>query len=121
MRILNLTQHAATPDQIAAGVVEPGDKAAVQKLITFDTLPDRHTLDRNACELANMAIRDGAEAVMIGGAPYFMAPLENEFHRIAPNVKVLYAFSVRDCVEVPQPDGSVKKTFVFKHAGFVEA
>lgn len=54
---------------------------------------------------------------MIGGAPYFMAPLETalEWRGIIP----LYAFSKRECHEKRNPDGSVSKTMVFRHEGFV--
>jgi hypothetical protein len=39
MKILNLTQHEATKEQVAAGGVEPLDKEAVQRLLTFNNLP----------------------------------------------------------------------------------
>ena len=35
LQILNLTQHLGAPEQIAQGLVEPADKAAVQALLTF--------------------------------------------------------------------------------------
>ena len=35
-------------------------------------------------------------------------------------VPVLYAYSVRECVEEKQADGSIKKTNIFKHKGFIE-
>ena len=38
----------------------------------------------------------------------------------ALEVQPLYAFSVRESVETTLPDGSVVKTAVFKHGGFVE-
>ena len=37
--ILNLTQHVATPEQMADGVVEPKNKARVQELLTFTGKP----------------------------------------------------------------------------------
>lgn len=117
MRILNLTQHIATPDQVVAGVIEPDNKALVAKWLTFDELPSSHELEYRARNLAMLA--EGYNAAMIGGAPYFMAPLERAI--AAAGVKVLYAFSVRESVEVPQEDGTVKKTQIFKHAGFIEA
>ena len=84
MKILNLTQHKATPEQITAGVIEPAeeDKQMIQKLLTFKDLP---------------------------------TPEE-----IYEKVKPLYAFSKREVVEEQLPDGSVRKTQVFKHLGFVE-
>ena len=118
MKILNLTQHAATPDQIAAGVVEPADKELVQALITFDELPSAKEVEAKAKALAQMAGYDGYDTVMIGGAPYFMAPLEKALRE--QGIKPLYAFSKRESVEEKQADGSVKKIQMFRHAGWVE-
>ena len=118
MRILNLTQHDATPDQAVAGVVEPADKELVRALITFVDLPDARELKAKAAALAQMVAYDRFETVMIGGAPFFMAPLEQALRE--RNIKVLYAFSKRESVDEVQKDGSVKKTQVFRHAGFVE-
>ncbi len=117
MKILNLTQHAATADQVAAGVVEPANKALVQKMITFDTLPEGQEVEYRARSLATIA--DGYKAAMIGGAPFFMGPLERAL--AAAGVKVLYAFSTRESRDEKLPDGSIKKTQVFRHTGFVEA
>lgn len=117
-KLLNLTQHVATPDQAAAGVIEPADKVLVQALITFDELPDQIRLKAYAQTLAQMA-RDGFDSVMIGGAPFFMPVLQAALQE--REIKVLYAFSVRESRDEKLPDGSVKKTQVFRHAGFVEA
>ena len=119
MKILNLTQHAATADQIAAGVVEPADKVLVRDSLTFNELPCAGDLLHSADRLAKLAQASGHEAAMIGGAPFFMGPLERAL--AVAGVKVLYAFSVRESVDEKLPDGSVKKTQVFRHAGFVEA
>ena len=118
--VLNLTQHAATADQAAAGVVEPADKRAVQALLTFEELPDAQEILRCATALAEVARESGHPEAMIGGAPFFMAPLEHALAKVG--VKALYAFSKRESVEVHDPKtGEVKKTQVFKHTGFVEA
>lgn len=59
------------------------------------------------------------EQAMIGGAPWLMEPLAKRLraHGIIP----LFAFSRRESIEQVQQDGSVRKTNVLKHAGFVEA
>jgi hypothetical protein len=119
MSIINLTQHAATPDQMAAGVVEPADKAGVQSLLTFEQAPDATDMNRRAGALADIAKASGAEAAMIGGAPYFMAPLEAAL--VVAGVRPLYSFTRREAVDEKQPDGSVRKTQVFRHAAWVEA
>lgn len=115
--ILNLTQHSATSEQIAAGVVEPADKAAVQAALTFDTLPDSGVLRTRAETLAMFAAASGHKSAMIGGAPFFMSWLEKAL--VAAGVRPLYAFSVRETKEEVQPDNSVIKVAVFRHAGFV--
>jgi hypothetical protein len=141
MPILNLTQHTASPEQIAAGVIEPTaeERAEIVQLLTFDEQPDRHEIRDRAYELASIARRvfsrvyaamtpDESEldsrygtgsCAMIGGAPYLMSALEQELAReiITP----LYAFSTRESVEQVQPDGSVRKTAVFRHQGFIQA
>lgn len=115
--ILNLTQHPATPEQVDAGVFEPANKAEVQALLTFDAIPHPRTLHERALALTEIAIRHNAWEVMIGGAPYLMGDLEIALENAG--IKPLYSFSQRVSEEVAQPDGSVVKTNVFKHIGFV--
>ncbi|HWP61571.1 MAG TPA: hypothetical protein VN495_03135 [Candidatus Paceibacterota bacterium] len=120
MRIVNLTQHVATQDQQDAGVFEPTDKAVVQALLTFEQVPSEDELFQRAERLAfEIARTSGADAAMIGGAPYFMAPLESRL-RMA-GLTPLYSFTQREAVDIPQADGSVKKSQIFKHVGWVEA
>lgn len=120
-KIINLTQHQATAEQVAAGVVEPADKKKVQALITFDEMPKDGEIESCAYEVAQCALSDPnfQGSVMIGGAPFFMAPLEHALH--AYGIRTLYAFSKRESIDQLQADGSVKKTQVFRHAGFIEA
>ena len=118
-KIYNLTQHPASAEQVSAGVVEPADKRAVGTVLTFDTAPDGAELARRAAEFAAMAATAGASAAMIGGAPYFMAPLERALR--AAGIKPVYSFSTRESVEQTRPDGSVQKVAVFRHTGWVEA
>jgi hypothetical protein len=119
MPILNLTQHVATADQVAAGAVDPTPevKAAIAAALTFDSLPTREAIKERAETLALIASNEGVESAMIGGAPYLMGPLEEALKRayIIP----LYAYSVRESVDVPDGNGGVRKTTVFRHLGFV--
>lgn len=115
--ILNLTQHPTTPEQIAAGVIEPRDKERVRELLTFSQLPSTEELVEVADMLAVIAREHDAKQAMIGGAPFFMSALEEALE--LAGIQPLYAFSMRECVEEPQADGSVRKTNVFRHAGFV--
>ena len=54
---------------------------------------------------------------MIGGAPFLMSPLESAL--LNNGIEPVYAFSTRESVEKKLPDGSVQKTNIFKHKGFV--
>jgi hypothetical protein len=121
MKIINLTQHAATPEQIDAGVFEPVggrySKADVQGFLTFDKLPTMYVVEEHADWLAIIAREHGATHAMIGGAPFLMASLVEALEEAG--IKPVYAFSVRESVEENMPDGSVVKRNVFRHAGFV--
>lgn len=117
MRIINLTQHVATPDQIQAGVFEPSDKAKVQSLLTFEELPTDLDIANRARQLAIVARASGAEAAMIGGASYLIWCLEEEL--ISKRVRPLHAFSKRVVTETTAPSGVVIKNNVFQHVGFV--
>lgn len=120
--ILNLTQHRATPEQIAAGVVDlsdSSDRALLQSALTFNEAPEEADLLARSESIARMVTEhpDRPRSAMIGGAPYFMRPLENALWYWG--IRPLYAFSVRESVERALPDGTVEKTAVFRHAGFV--
>lgn len=156
--IINLTQHAATPDQVAVGVVDVKDRARLSELLTCDTTAvmsasGSEYLRAKAAAIITEFVRPvqlkqaddllgnewscgsqnaapplkGVEAlnavreaftihVMVGGAPY----LVDELRRQCAEIGVIchYALSERVSEDVPQPDGSVKKIQVFKHAGF---
>jgi len=129
--ILNLTQHNATPEQKAQLVVEPRMcKDKIRELLTFEEIPTREEIEARAKELARIATSEASmyagdtdneiwiTRVMIGGAPYLMGALEKALRECG--FTPVYAFSKRESEEIPQPDGSVKKIQVFRHAGFVE-
>ena len=129
MIILNLTQHLATPEQVAAGVVDlvGEDREFLLKTITFGEMPTRDEIIDAASILAYFAegwfhaneLPIGEDVVMIGGAPWFMSSLETALKE--RGIRVLYAFSKRESIEEIQEDGSVKKSMVFRHLGFLEA
>lgn len=202
--ILNLTQHAPTPEQVAEGVGQP--LAGAKELLTFVGIPAPAVIQERARQLVALvkevapsapallaeyagamkfcpsleqepeddnptemglypSVRDcwgdpytvcqdrngdlwacgyedadpdprlvwtlipGAKKVMegvpavsprvmIGGAPYLMAPLERMLKK--SGYRPVYSFSERRSVEETLPDGSVKKTAVFAHVGWVE-
>jgi len=125
MVVLNLTQHPATPEQLADGVVDlqGDDLATLKERMTFLELPSSEDVYERAQEIARLASRllrgQPNQAAMVGGAPFLMAPLEAALR--VQGVRPLYAFSVRESVETRLPDGSVRKTAVFRHVGFVPA
>lgn len=116
--IINLTQHVATPIQTQAGVFEPSDKELVRSVLTFRSIPTMRSLQERANILANVAVVSNAKYAMIGGAPYLMAPLEAAL--LESGVTPLYSFMERVSVDTTAPDGTVTKTSVFQHAGWVE-
>ena len=140
MSTINLTQHPATLDQVAAGVFDLSKvaRAELQTLLTFASLPDRAEIEFRANRIADLAAQyaiaddradDGnltardsggfAIHAMIGGALWLMAPLAAALR--AQGFEPVFAFSVRETEEQPQPDGSVRKIAVFRHCGWVPA
>ena len=119
--ILNLTQHAATAEQIAQGVgdLNPhhGEIQQLKNLLTFDSLPSAETVYERAYAIAALAQSYFVDVAMIGGAPYLMGALERALNKVG--IKPLYAFSERVSVE-KIVDGVVVKTNEFKHIGFIE-
>lgn len=118
--IVNLTQHTATPAQKNAGVVEvlgKVDIATIKRCLNFASIPSREELEMRATALATIAKGIGNYA-MIGGALYLMPTLEKALRK--QGVTPLYAFSKRKSKSKRMPDGSVVKTAVFEHLGFVE-
>lgn len=115
--MINLTQHQATVDQLAVGVVDlTGQQLSMVKaLLTFDEIPNESEMKERAYQIAEIARKHGTSA-MIGGAPFFMSYLERALHKAG--VTPFYAFSKR-CV-IKEDDG-VKERIIFKHEGFVDA
>lgn len=119
-KIFNLTQHVATAEQIAAGVVEPSpaDKTIICQLLTFDEIPTLAEMRKRANSLGKMVPYHEFRLAMIGGAPFFMSTLERELD--FRDIKAVYAFSKRQSID-ETIDGKVVKRSVFVHAGFVPA
>jgi hypothetical protein len=127
--ILNLTQHPATPEQTAAGVIEPPAEIAAQvrAALTVDALPSRTEILDRCAQIALLAVHNGLgedddphpQQAMIGGAPWMMRALEDAL--LAQGIQPIYAFSLREGAEQTAPDGAVRKVNVFRHVGFVEA
>jgi hypothetical protein len=122
MMILNLTQHPASADQIAAGVVDMTGPAlaALKAALTFDAAPVGAEIKARAATIAEIASAAGGgdcASAMIGGAGYLMPALESALW--ARSIEPLHAFTRREVVESTGADGAVTKTAVFRHAGWV--
>lgn len=114
-KIVNLTQHMATEVQMKDGVFNVDHN--LSDLLTFVSAPSEQEMKERAEKLADIAVEAKAEAAMIGGAGYFMRPLEEALK--ARGIRPLYSFSERRSVEKHNPDGTVTKVNVFEHVGWV--
>ena len=117
MAILNLTQHRCTREQLEEGIENVPSKyqAQLERLLTFPADYTLTCLSLTAKALAALAHELQYDAVMIGGLPALMGHLEREL--IALDISISYARTERVSVDQTQPDGSVRKVSVFKHAG----
>ena len=115
MKIINLTQHMATDIQVKEGVFNVDQN--LSDLLTFVSAPSEQEMVERAEKLADIAAEAKAEAAMIGGAGYFMRPLEEALR--VRGIRPLYSFSERKSVEKHNPDGTVTKVNVFEHVGWV--
>lgn len=120
MILINLTQHNLTQEQLKDAVEVGTDvRDEVIKLITFNGLPTAGVIKDNASRLAAICCDMRASHAVIGGAPYFMGPLEQSLRRAG--IIPLYAFTERVAVEVTNPEtGEVTKTSKFNFAGWIE-
>ena len=126
-RIINLTQHPFTQDQLnefalagitADNIIDTND--TLKAIITFTGEIDVAIIQEKANQLSEYIaqyVGDKPCLAMVGGAPFFqmavnVACLNN-------NVLPLTAYSERVSVETVQADGSIAKQNIFKHKGFI--
>lgn len=118
MKIINLTQHPASAEQIEAGVIDLSKESGLTLALTFNELPTKEAIQNRANLITGMAIMNEATHAMIGGAPFLMSALERTLKE--KGIQPLYAFSERVSVEKTTETGEVVKTSVFQHKGWVE-
>lgn len=144
LKILNLTLHPASPEQLEAGVFDcrPATREELIEELTFNKLPKHYDVDQRVERILHLANHElsyyrnkvrilerdskwkgycqfvGFSKVMIGGAPFLMHDLQDALRK--DGYSVVYAFSERQSVEFKTEDGVVKKS-VFMHRGFVNA
>jgi len=73
--IINLTQHPASQEQVAAGVVAPAEDSKVKALLNFGELPTKGEIEARAEALASIAAESSCSSAMIGGALFLMPAL----------------------------------------------
>lgn len=139
--MVNLTQHALTKEQythnneeLTVVTYKPYAKEVENDIIeflTFNEIPTKEEISKRADLLAIIASNTIKQAenlseipatrkyALIGGAPYLMGALEKALKE--QGIQPLYAFSQRESIEKVNPDGSVTKTAIFKHKGYIEA
>ena len=113
-KIVNLTQHFASDEQMVEGVFNLEDNTELKRLLTFNTPPTELEMQERAEAITALAVASGATIAMVGGAPYFMVWLENALNGVG--IKTVYSFTERVAVENPVTG---EKTSVFKHTGWV--
>lgn len=138
--IINLTQHSMTEEQYKYNNEDlleikfkpyngtsVGSPDYIKRLLNFDTIPSKKEIMDRAVALAayasgllNQAKNDDDKLfALIGGAPYLMGPLEEMLKN--EGIQPLYAYSQRESIETINADGTVVKTAIFKHKGYIEA
>ena len=114
---LNLTQHTATDEQRADGVVDvnDADREKLSVLLDFDHAPSREEIEERARQITELAkcyqAECGMRRAMLGGAPWLMAVLELALYKAG--FDPVSSFGLRESAEVVQPDGSIKKRRCF--------
>ena len=147
--IVNLTQHKATDDQRAAGVADVADSDGLSGLLTvpaeaivasesvlaeFLESAAAEIVSRYVVPVVVVARRDWMRGdhgdteiltgfprprFMVGGMPALMERLIPAIRRAGG--EPVYSLSVRESMDAPQPDGSVRKVAVFRHIRFFAA
>lgn len=121
--MLNITQHVATAEQLRDGAVEPESdvKSEIQRLLTFDrsVMTEAGQIEERAKALVSLVRREYplVNKAMIGGALYLMPALVRELK--AAGIQPYFSYTDRVSQETHNTDGSVTKTLVFKHLGWV--
>ena len=73
---------------------------------------------RHMSAIIGLAEEEGAEGVMLGGAPYLMPALVESMRE--RGLRVFFSYSPRVSIERTRPDGGVEKVSVFRSQGLFE-
>jgi hypothetical protein len=80
---------------------------------------DRGQLLSIARSLNHLAIELDCTIVQLGGSPLFLYIAGAEINGSMSKARIIFAHSERVSIDSPQPDGTVVKTSVFKHIGWI--
>lgn len=120
MKIVNFTLRAATPEQLAEGVIEVSDedRLRIHELFKFQYVPDAYEVTVRARLLAQLAESYDAGYVLVDGPPFLMVALDIALRAL--NVYPLYALSKKEITKTIRPDGTVVEQSVTKPVGWVD-
>lgn len=120
--MISILAHKLTPEQVAELGSEPTHIRDIDPVLAgqIANCPgDAVALGVMASDLCRRAADDDDGRILAGsGSPAFTARLGIRAQRF--NVTLVFAHSERVSIDEPQPDGSVKKTAIFKHVKFFE-
>ena len=80
---------------------------------------DRSELMTLAQELNHLAIDLDCTIVQLGGSPLFLYIAGATINGCLSKARIMFAHSERVSIDAPQEDGTVVKTSVFKHIGWI--
>ncbi len=116
MKILNLSNHTLTDEQMLE-LQEKGYK--VIELDQEDKTAWGQLTPHNYKEITNRIFdKYDVNAFHTAGFPAGVNYAVDLARKL--NKQSFYSFSVRNCVEKKQADGTVLKNYIFKHEGFFE-
>ena len=126
-RIINLTQHPFSQDQLnefalagitSDNIIDTND--TLKAIITFTGEIDVAVIQEKANQLSQYIaqyVGNNPCLAMVGGAPFFQMAVNVTC--LNHNVLPLAAYSERVSVESVQADSSIAKQNIFKHKGFI--
>ena len=80
---------------------------------------DRKELIGLAKDLLELKLSTNCTIVQLGGSPLFLYIAGATINSCLSTTAIIFAHSERVSIDSPQPDGTVIKTSVFKHIGWI--
>jgi len=118
IRILNLTNHSATPAQQQLGLVDIAEQREyICQLLSFAKIPDVDDIEQRCHKLVGLTLQLEFRAAHLGGATYLTPQLHHML--IANGVDVYYSYSKRQSSEYENQNGEIEKKSIFSFENFV--